>query len=359
VSRAGLATALVLAAVGVVAVAALWDSFGDSGSSAPAAGEARARTLRGGILPRPGELQGTLVFVSLADCRPQLLRFGTLTLGPAGPPVDCGLWVPPAGETGAISLEPALGFRGSRIALLQLTEPLLVSDELAVARGEPSWSDDGDALAWCAEDGNTVVYLPQPRRRERVTGCRPTITPDGSVLTRSASPLASTLLEDGEPLLRRKDFLEGFPADSDGPLDVVGFDQREDGLLAVVAVRFEAGRRPRRVLQLWDGSHLEESILLPELTLPAGTGRLGDRVEFGPTGREVAVAYRGAGKQMALVDLDRGEVVVEPRNQHGFAWSPDGRWLAISTGEEIRIHGPNRGAPVYVIPVGAAAIAWR
>ena len=104
-------------------------------------------------------------------------------------------------------------------------------------------------------------------------------------------------------LLSREELLRPFPADSNGPLDVVGYDQRPDGLLAVVTVRFEAGRLPRRILELWRGESLEQAVLLPELNLPAGYGRLGDRVEFDPSGREVAVAFPGAGKEMVVVDL--------------------------------------------------------
>jgi hypothetical protein len=191
-----------------------------------------------------------------------------------------------------------------------------------------------------------------------MAGCRPSITPDGSVLTRSAAPLGSTLYENGEALLRRRDLLRSFPGRQRRASRRRRMRPTRGRLLAVVAVRFETGRRPRRLLQLWRAGRLVETILLPELTLPAGTGRLGDRVEFGPTGKEIADTYAGAGKQMAVVDLMRGEIVVEPRNQYGFAWSPDGRWLAVSTGEKIRLHGPNRGDPVDVLPVGAAAIAW-
>lgn len=358
-TRRALSTWVVLVAVAIVAALAAWDAV--RGGSPPARDAERSTepTLSGRRAPPEGRLEGSLVFVTLADCRPRTLDLETLTLGPAGPPLHCGLWVPPRGELAAVSLEPALALRGNRLALLELDDPPRLGDELGVARGEPTWSVDGRIVAWCTADGDTVVLAPATRERRIVPGCRPTITPDGSVLTRSASPLASAVLEDGEVLLRRADLLRAFPADSDGPLDVVGYDQRADGLLAVVAVRFEAGRRPRRLLELWRAGQLEDAILLPELTLPAGAGRLGDRVEFSPTGDEVAVAYPGPGTQMAVVDLATGEVAVGPQNQHGFAWSPDGTWLAVSTGEEIRLLGPGRGEPEFVLPVGAAAIAWR
>jgi hypothetical protein len=178
-------------------------------------------------------------------------------------------------------------------------------------------------------------------------------------LARPARLLTATLLRDGSVLLGEEELARPFPPGSEGPLDVVGYDLRPDGLLAVVTVRFEPGRLPRRLLQLWRGTRLDRVIPLPELNLPAGTGRLGDHVEFDPTGREVAVAFPGAGKEMILVDLRTDAVTMPPTSQHGFAWSPDGRWFALSTGREIRVFGPDRRDPVYVLPVGAAALAWR
>jgi hypothetical protein len=354
-----LLTWLVLGAVALLVAAAAFDALRRGSSSPATAQREEAAQLTGRLVPNPGMLSGTLVFSSLAGCRPQVLSFETLRLRPPGPSLDCGLWVSPGGDLAAVSLAPALGLRGSRVGLLELGgRPELVRT-LGVVRGEPSWSMDGERLAWCTAAGDTVVLIVETGARATVAGCHPRIAPDGSVLTRPASPLAPMLLRNGQVLLGEEELVRGFPADGDGPLDVVGYDARPDGLLAVVAVRFESGRRPRRLLQLWRQRRLQETVPLPELSLPAGYGRLGERVEFGPTGREVAVAFPGAGKQMVVVDLQTRSLAVEPTSQHGFAWSPDGRWLALSTGEEVRVLGPERGDPVYVLPVGAAAIAWR
>ena len=349
---------LVLGAVVVLGVAAAYDTL-RGGTVSPAVDSTEESTLTGGELPAPGELPGTLVFASQAGCRPRALSLATLRLGAGGPSLECGLWVPPQGRLAVISLAPALGFRGSRAALLRLSDPPAVAEELGIVRGEPSWSENGRRLAWCTAGSRTVVLDLDTGARSGLAGCRPKIAPDGSVLTRPARLLTATLLRDGEVLLTEERLARPFPPGSQGPLDVVGYDLRPDGLLAVVAVRFEPGRRPRRLLQLWRGDSLERAIQLPEVGLPAGTGRLGDRVEFDPTGREVAVAFPGPGKPMLIVDLGTGGISLEPTSQHGFAWSRDGRWFALSTGEEIRVLGPDRRDPVYVLPVGAAALAWR
>ena len=352
-------TGLVLGAIVVLAFAAAYDTLRGGTASPTSLDSTNESMLTGGELPAPGELEGTLVFASQAGCRPRALSLATLRLGAGGPSLECGLWVPPRGRLAVISLAPALGFRGSRAALLRLSDPPAVAEELGIVRGEPSWSDDGRRLAWCTAGSRTVVLDLDTGARSRLAGCRPTIAPDGSVLTRPARLLTATLLRDGEVLLTEEQLGEPFPPGSEGLLDVVGYDLRDDGLLAVVTVRFEPGRRPRRLLQLWRGDRLERAIPLPELGLPAGYGRLGDHVEFDPTGREVAVAFPGAGKPMLIVDLGTGGISLEPTSQHGFAWSRDGRWFALSTGEEIRVLGPDRRDPVYVLPVGAAALAWR
>lgn len=352
-------TWFILGAVALVAVAAAMDALRRSPSSPVVAAADDADRLEGRLVPQPGALSGTLVFTSLAGCRPQTLSLETLAMPPPGPSLDCGLWVSPRGDLAVVALAPALGLRGSRVALLRLGGRPELLQSLGVMRGEPSWSPDGRRLAWCTEAGDTVVLTVETGARAEVAGCHPRIAPDGSVLTRRALPLAPDLLRDGEPLLGEDQLAEAFPADAEGPLDLVGYDARADGLLAVVVVRFESGRRPRRMLELWGPSRLTATVQLPELSLPAGYGRLGERVEFGPTGQEVAVAFPGTGRQMIVVDLRTRMLALEPTSQHGFAWSPDGRWLALSTGEEIRVLGPERGDPVYVLPVGAAAIAWR
>jgi hypothetical protein len=351
-------TSVVLVAVAVVAFAATVDALRGGGTRSQAAPppDDTAR-LAGELLPEDGTLAGRLVFASLAGCRPQEASLDRLVLGTPGESLECGLWVSPRGDLAVVALEPALGLRGSENGLLRLGDPPELVRRLGVARGEPSWSPDGERLAWCTEQEETVVLTLDTGARASVPGCHPVFAPDGSVLTRPAEYLAGTLLVDGRPTLGEEDLLRGFPA-AEGPIDLVGYDVRADGLLALVAVRFESGRRPRRLLELWRDGRLESTVLLPELGLPAGYGRLGERLEFAPNGTEVAVAFPGTGKQMVLVRLADLSIVLGPTSQHGFAWSPDGVWFALSTGEEVRVFGRDR-EQAYVLPIGAAALAWR
>ena len=350
-------TSLVLGAVGLIAAAAIIDALRNSPSPQASPPEELAETTDA-RLPERGVLTGRLVFSRLAGCQPQEMDFETLSLEAPGRSLECRLWVSPGGDLAVSAVSPALGLRGSDNWLLRLGEPPTLLRPLGISRGEPAWSADGERLAWCTPEEETVVLTLATRARAVVRGCRPVFAPDGSILTRPARLLAPTLLRNGRPLLEKDDLLRGFPP-GEGPLDLVGYDAHADGLLAVVAVRFESGRRPRRVLQLWRGGRLESAVLLPELNLPAGYGRLGERLEFAPDGREVAVAFPGLGRQMMLVDLQTLRVTLEPTLQHGFAWSPDGRWFALSTGEEVRVLGRDRAEPAYVLPIGAAAIAWR
>jgi hypothetical protein len=354
-------TGLVLLLVSVVAAAALVDAL-RRGPTPPLTTNALAAetpSLTGPHLPAPGLLHGTLHFVSLGRCRPQALELATLSLAAPGPRLGCDLSVSPRGDLAVARLGLAPRAPGHRIGLVDLASPPSLVRTLGVAQGETSWSADGRRLAWCAPDGATVVLTLATGARDRVTGCHPVFASDGSVITRPDQPLTTTLLRDGDPLLTEPELARAFPTDGEGPIDIVGYASRADGLLAVVAVRFETGRRPRRVLELWRGPILEAALPLPELGLPAGSGRFGERVEFSPSGNEIAAAFPGRGVQVILIDLTGRRIVLDPTSQHGFAWSPDGAWFALSTGEEILVQGPARGETVYELPIGASAIAWR
>ncbi len=359
--RARLSTWLALAVVAIVGTAAAVTALRGGSEPMPrtAAPGLDTASLTGPDVPATGLLSGTLVLTSLGPCRPQTLELTTLSLAAPGPRLGCSLTVSPRGDLAVADLGLAREAPGHRIGLVDLAAPPSLLRSLGVARGEASWSADGERLAWCAPDGATVVLTLETGERNRLAGCQPVFVPDGSVLTRPDRPLTATLLRNGEPLLSEAEVARGLPLDGEGPVDVVGYAARRDGLVAVVAVRFESGRQPRRVLELWRGGSLEAAVPLPELGLPAGSGRFGGRVEFSPTGREIAAAFPGRGVAVVLIDLPTRRIVLEPTSQHGFAWSPDGAWFALSTGEEVVVYGSTRGETAYVLPIGTSSIAWR
>ena len=104
------------------------------------------------------------------------------------------------------------------------------------------------------------------------------------------------------------------------------------------------------MLELWRSGRLE---------LAAGLPLAGDVVELAPGGTEIAVATRGETGRVAVLDLRSGELLLSPTPAWSFAWSPDGVWLALATPLGIPVYGPGRAAPAYVLPLGAAAVAWR
>ena len=163
---------LVLGAVVVLAVAAAYDALRGGAASPADVDTTEEPPLVGRELPGPGELTGTLVFASQAGCRPRTLSLATMTFGEGGPSLECGLWVPPRGPLAVVSLASALGFRGSRAALLRLGDPPDVVRELGIVRGEPSWSENGRRLAWCTAASATVVLDLDSELRERLAPIR-------------------------------------------------------------------------------------------------------------------------------------------------------------------------------------------
>jgi hypothetical protein len=351
-------------AVGMVAVIAVV-ATGDALRRELSQANGRAAAVSGGtdaarLFPASGVLPGTLYLTTLGECRLQAIEMERLATSLDGPETTCSFSLAPDGRRAIIPFGPRRGplGRSRAIGLAELGERSRLR-RLAVARGgAASWSRDGARVAWCRDDGQTVVLTLATGERRKLRGCAPKFAGD-SVLTRPDEPLTPVLLRDGQMLLDVTDVARGFPSGPPTPLDVLGYDAREDGLLAVVVVQFPSGRQPTPVLELWLGDELVRSFELPILGSPAGRGRFGERVEFSPDGRELLVAFPGAGVRFVLIDVASGAELLPATSQHGIAWSPDGAWFAVSTAEAIVIYGSARTAPAYVLPVGASALAWR
>ena len=85
-------------------------------------------------------------------------------------------------------------------------------------------------------------------------------------------------------------------------------------------------------------------------------------VQFNPVGSELGLSglFGGATIHLSVLDLrSLTSTQLELADQRSYAWSPDGAWLAVATGEQIVIYGSVRSDPIYVLPIGATTIAWR
>jgi hypothetical protein len=354
-------TWVIVGALAAIAMAAMFDAI--DGRSPPTTSSAESanpnRQLVGPAVPPAGALPGRLVFLSHGGCRLTTLDFASLVFSRPSAPGLCGLRVSPDGSFAAVPVARGPSVRAERISLVRLDDPPVFERLLGSVRGDVAWAFGGERIAWCRPDGVTVVLEPGSGRRANVPGCRPRIAPDGAVLTRPDRPLVGKLLRDGEPFLGRRELARAFPQAPGALVDVVGYDVGRDGLVAVAVTVFETGRLPRNALELWRAGRLEAVVRLPALASIAGRGRFGERVEVSPDGREVAVAFPGAGFRMVLVDVATRRIVLPPRSQHGFAWSPDGAWFAVSDAEEVVVYGRGRDQPAYVLPLAASGIAWR
>lgn len=344
---------LVVVALAVIGTVIAIDAFRAGGSQTERPAAAPRPELVGPDVPQPGALAGTLTVAAGDACRLQTVGLADASLGPEGTRTSCGLWAAPAGDLAVVTR----GHNGlwSELWLTRLGESPRLLRELGFVQGAPSWSPDGQRVAWCAPEATTTVLTVATGSRTTVAGCRPALTADG-VLTRPDEPITGRMLLDGKPILGTHDLNRPFRL-PDATIDVLGFDASTDGLLAVAVASF-SDTLPRAVLELWRGHMLEGSVSLPLLVVP-GRGVLGELVRFSPNGREIVVGFPGGVIELLVVDTDRHRIVLGPGPSRGFTWSPDGTWLARSTGTEIVIAGTERSEATYVLPLEVSALAWR
>jgi hypothetical protein len=386
---------LVIGLVVAVGAAAVVNAVlgGDSHEAARGDG-AGGSALAGPDLPQPGALAGSLLFAS-DGCRLQMLDLAAVSLVPTVLETSCSFWPSPTGEQAVVTLPGAPADEAHDVWLARLGGGGELVRRLGTANGDAAWSPAGDRLAWCGEDGSTVVAAADGTLLARVPGCRPRFTPEGRLLTAVDEAGERQLLSDGETLLAEDQLRRPLPPAA-GPIQALGFDQRDDGLLAVVVaagqrslgdalprgrvqpgpfgrgtyrvlsdgesqsfVALDVGFVPRVVLELWRGGMLEQSVSLRGLAYPFGNLRFGEVVRFSPGGRELAVGAYGVGVPLMLLDSETLEPVLRPVVQDGFAWSPDGAWFALAGQGKIQVAGAVRSTPAYVLPIGAATLSWQ
>lgn len=351
-----LRNALIVGALAAIAVAALVDTLHGGEAAAPARGpdEPQLRRLAGPDVPAPGALPGSLVVVEAGDCRLRVISFEDGSLGEAGAETLCRVWASPT--SGLAVAETSQGERvGTReLALVDLGDLSDGGRVLGPARGEVAWAPDGARVAWCSLRGSSIVLELASGSEREVAGCDPRFAPDGALLTRPDGE--AELWRDGEPLLTADDLARGFEPGGSRRVELVDYDVSSDGTLAVSVARpMPSGTAV--VLELWRAGSLATSFALPAVRGPGNT-RFGGFLRFGPAGNELAVGYTPGAGALTLVDLGLERLAIPEIAQSGLAWSPDGAWLALAVGNEIRVYGSVRDEPSYVLPVAARSIAW-
>jgi hypothetical protein len=203
--------------------------------------------------------------------------------------------------------------------------------------------------------------------RRDVAGCHPVYLADGSLVTRGSADGSLVILANGSVQLDREDIAAAFPptVDAAGQPHVFGAAGAQDGSLLLAASWATSGGPRLARLGRWANGRLESAVPIPA-SYSSAVGAHGLTIEVDARSTEAALVYPErlsrpmAERLEALVELRSGRV--EPRLEAasyiGVAWSPDGAWLALTTGREVEIYGLDRSAPTYVLPVRARAIAW-
>ena len=365
--RASLTSIVVLAVAGIAIAATVDGLRGDTASTGvdsttTDSTDREGERLSGPEVPVPGALAGQLVFAG-EDCRLRTVSFSTVRLSGPGPPTGCEVWASPTGRLALVSDRSGDGSAPVRpIALVRLDGEKREARPIGTAVGDPSWSPDGTAVAWCGDEGepfSTAIASFPDGGRESIAGCFPRFTPEGTLLLRPALEFASELWEDGEVVLTEADLLRGFPDDSVGTIELLGYDRSADGVLAVTAVRVPPDGPGVSVLQLWDDGELTASVRLPGRSGANGS-RFGELVRFSPDGTQFAVAPSGGREDgpVTFVDLRLRRPTFELASQRGFSWSPDGAWLAVAVGDEIAIYSRESSEIVYRLAVPAWSVNW-
>jgi hypothetical protein len=356
----------VLLGVAAIAVAATVDAVRGGAEATDEATETREaddeeargdEALVGPDSPAPGALPGRLVFTTADGCRLQVVDLASLSLGELGPTTTCAIWAAPAGGLAAVVAAHSLADPDAgRFSLVRIDDPPELVRRLGELDGEPSWSHDGQQLAWCTPAGETIVLAVPDGPEERFAGCGPRFAPGGSLLTTSAEELNGALLRNGEVELDTQALLSGWEDRTSFDIDVLAYDESPDGLVAVTVLKLDP-LGSVAMLELWQDGGLVGAVELPS-TSGHGQFRFGEYLRFSPNGTMLAVGATARTGRIAFIDLRLRRPSLDIENQRGFAWSPDSAWLAVALEHEIAIYSANGTEPAYRLPVEASALAW-
>jgi WD40-like Beta Propeller Repeat len=328
----------ILGAVVLVAGFAVADAIRSEGSSGPtlATETDRSRTTTDSVVPEPDEdlgqtrqpavpgAPGTIVLTEAGDCP---VREFQVSSGTEIPNLvrssHCELWAAP------VTAQIAVGIAAPRNDAVPFIFRDLGHGNRALGNSEAlfgflTWSLDGQRAAWC-NARRVGIDLELGGERRRLPQCPAAYTTDGQV----AFAVDNRVVAGGRTLI----------AASSG-ITHVRFGN--DGSIAVVV----EGRRIERYLP--DGTLQGEAEL---------EGRLEGRIPvFSPN---TCAAVVRDGDTVRLIDL--GCSGLRSRRLPGFAgaWSPDGRWLAVSGPGGITFYDLFGGDELVRWPITAVQLAWR
>jgi hypothetical protein len=345
-------------------------------------------------VPAAHALAGNLSFVERSGCVLGSLDLAELAVVRQALPGGCTIAVSPDGRWATVGRADG---RASHLVRMSSSPEAVRS--LGDVRGAVAWSDTSDRVAWCRPDGRTVVLAPATGRTDVRAGCGPRFAADGTMLTVVGALDGRGVYADGRLLLDEDDLRAALDRPPAGPVRPLAADRRDDGTLAVVVSATPrdiydlleqagidptevegidearellgldgargamavsgSGTVPRTELQLWRDGRLEAAHTLRAAGYPFTNRRFGELLEFSPGGDELALGFDGTGVPLMLLDVATFGVTLRPTLQHGFAWSPDGAYFALSNGAEVTIAGALRSEPAYVLPLAASALAWR
>ena len=356
--------ARVLAAAGLgvaIAVDAVRGSGGGEERRVVGEDGAVAEDLVGPLSPEPGALPGRLIVLRGERCVLQVADLERLRMGRAGPGTGCELTASPSGDEAVIPSSATRGQRVVRLLGAELEGRPEVTRDYGEGFAELDFSSDGSELAVCVESAETHVVTVESGEQRTLPGCRAAFAPDGAVLTLvpEGEESRSLLLREGATLLDSQELSVQFGT----RIVLRAFDVSPDGTVAVL-VRVPTDELPDRgdwrpfVLVVRDGE-VAAGFAIDEPRDFAEEVRGSGFVRFSPDGGEIAIGAGGPGR-IEIRETRDWEVTLGPLLQRGFDWSPDGAWLAISTGDRVDVYGLVRNAGgAYSMPLSVNALAGR
>jgi WD40 repeat protein len=272
-----------------------------------------------------GVLRGTLTFADANTCR---IRVIGLAGGRERPVArftsDCQLWAPPVGPRLAYGLGPSSGDGLEPFRLADLQSPNLELGGYRALFGVIVWSQDGQHVAWCGRR-RTGFDLEIGGPSQRLPRCPVSFTRDNEV----AYAVGDKIIVGDRTLYT-----------ASGGITYASFGQ--DGSLAAVV----DGEKIER----WDGS-----ALITTTKIPPGYQGLTPTFRYDNCG---ALFAQGGGVQIFDLGCKPG---LPTRSFPGVSatWSPDGAWIAVSSGQSITFYRVVGTRLAIDWPAGASDMVWR